>query len=93
PREAPWFYGVYTLILVLGGALVASGVDLVRLSVAVQVMNALLLPVVLGFLYMLARRALPPPYQLRGAYAVVVVATIVITAALGLYAGLLGALS
>ena len=92
PREAPWFYGVYTLALVLGGMLVASGVDLVKLSVAVQVMNALLLPVVLGFLYMLARRALPEPYRLRGAYAVVVVSTIVLVAGLGLYAGIMGSM-
>ncbi|MDE1895310.1 MAG: divalent metal cation transporter [Xanthomonadaceae bacterium] len=92
PREAPWFYAVYMLTLVLGGALVASGVDLVRLSVAVQVMNALLLPVVLGFLFMLARRALPEPYRLKGGYAVVVAITIALTAGLGLYAGLAGIL-
>jgi Mn2+/Fe2+ NRAMP family transporter len=90
PREAPWFYGVYTLALILGGILVASGVDLVKLSVGVQVMNALLLPIVLGFLFMLARRALPEPYRLRGAYAVVVGLTIALTAGLGVYAGISG---
>ena len=46
PREAPWFYGVYTAALVVGGLVVASGVNLVTLSVGVQVMNALLLPIV-----------------------------------------------
>lgn len=91
PREAPWFYGVYTAALILGGALIASGVDLVKLSVAVQVMNALLLPIVLGFLYVLARRALPPPYSLKGPYAAVVIAVIVVTAAFGLYSGVVGA--
>ena len=90
PREAPWFYGVYTLALVLGGVLVASGIDLVKLSVGVQVMNALLLPIVLGFLFMLARRALPDPYRLTGGYAWVVGITIVVTAGFGLYAGILG---
>jgi NRAMP (natural resistance-associated macrophage protein)-like metal ion transporter len=90
PREAPWFYGVYTVALALGGILVASGVDLVKLSVGVQVMNALLLPIVLGFLFMLARRALPAPYRLTGLYAWVVGITIVVTAAFGLYAGLWG---
>jgi Mn2+/Fe2+ NRAMP family transporter len=92
-REAPAFYGVHAAVLVLGGVLVASGIDLVRLSVAVQVMNALLLPVVLGFLFMLARRALPAPFRLSGVYAKIVGSTIVITAGFGLYAGLWGALT
>ena len=93
PREAPWFYVVYILTLVLGGLLVVSGIDLVKLSVAVQVMNALLLPIVLGFLFLLARRALPEPYRLKGAYAVVVAATIALTTGLGLYSGIAGIFS
>ena len=92
-REAPAFYGVHAAVLVLGGVLVASGIDLVRLSVAVQVMNALLLPIVLGFLFMLARRALPAPFRLSGAYAWIVASTLVITAGFGLYAGLWGVLT
>ena len=59
------------------------------LSVGVQVMNALLLPIVLGFLYLLARR-LPEPYRLRGAYAALVAAVILLTAGFGVYAGLAG---
>jgi Mn2+/Fe2+ NRAMP family transporter len=89
PREAPWFYGIYTAALVAGAVLVASGANLVALSVGVQVMNALLLPIVLGFLYLLARR-LPPPYRLRGAYELVVALTIVATAGFGVYAALAG---
>ena len=46
PLEAPWFYGIFTVCLVLAGVLVASGANLVRLSVGVQVLNALLLPIV-----------------------------------------------
>ena len=68
PREAPWFYGIYTVSLVAGALLVASGVNLVSLSVGVQVMNALLLPIVLGFLYLArpaAAAALPPARRLR----------------------------
>ncbi len=93
PKEAPAFYGVYAGVLVLGGALVASGTNLVKLSVAVQVMNALLLPIVLGFLFMLARRALPASHRLAGSYAWFAGLTIGVTAAFGLYAGLWGALS
>jgi Mn2+/Fe2+ NRAMP family transporter len=89
PREAPWFYGFYTAALVAGGLIVASGANLVNLSVGVQVMNALLLPIVLGFLYLLARR-LPAPYRLRGAYAALVALVILVTAGFGVYAGLAG---
>jgi len=90
PREAPWFYGIYTAALVAGGLVVASGANLVNLSVGVQVMNALLLPIVLGFLYLLARR-LPAPYRLGGAYAALVALVILVTAGFGVYAGLAGA--
>ena len=71
PAQAPWFYGAMAAMLGGGGALVASGADLVRLSIAAGVANAVLLPVVLGFLFFLARRALPEPLRLRGAYAAV----------------------
>jgi len=90
PREAPWFYGVFIVSLIAGGLLVMSGVPLVKLSVAVQVMNAALLPIVLGFLFMLALKALPPQYRLRGWYAWVTGITIFVTAAFGLYSAIMG---
>jgi Mn2+/Fe2+ NRAMP family transporter len=89
PREAPWFYGIYTAALVACGATVASGSDLVQISVAVQVMNALLLPIVLGFLVLLARR-LPQPYRLQGAYALIVALIVIATAAFGVYTAITG---
>ena len=91
PREAPWFYGIYTASLVIGGLFVASGVNLVSLSVGVQVMNALLLPIVLGFLYLLARR-LPEPHRLKDGYAIVVALAILLSAGFGGFAGIAGIL-
>lgn len=91
PKEAPLFYGIYTLILILSAVLVSSDlVNLVKLSVAIEVMNALLLPIVLGFLYLLARRALPKPYRLKGWYGVLVGVILVVTSGFGVIAGLLG---
>lgn len=90
PREAPWFYAVFSLILVAGGVLVTSGVDLVKLSVAVQVMNALLLPVVLGFLFLLARRALTGKHRLSGWYAWVAGSLIAVTSCFGVFAAVSG---
>ena len=69
--------------------MVGSGLNLVSLSVGVQVMNALLLPIVLGFLYLLARR-LPAPYRLKGAYAAVSGAIILVTVIFGVYSGVAG---
>ena len=89
PHEAPWFYGSYALALVLCAVVVGSGVNLVSLSVDVQVMNALLLPIVLGFLFLLARR-LPAPYRLKGGYAWFVGAIILVTVVFGVYSGVAG---
>ena len=52
-------------------------------------MNALLLPIVLGFLFLLARR-LPAPYRLRGAYAALSGAIILVTVVFGVYSGVAG---
>ena len=92
PREAPWFYGIFTLCLIAAGVLVASGANLVKLSVGVQVLNALLLPIVLGFLYALAvaraSRTLPAQGRLRRSSVGVIC---FVTAGFGVYAGLTGA--
>jgi len=89
PREAPWFYGFYAIALVVCALVVGSGMNLVSLAVGVQVMNALLLPIVLGFLYLLARR-LPEPYRLKGAYAAISGAIILATVVFGVYSGVAG---
>lgn len=89
PHEAPFFYGIYAATLVAGGLLIVSGVDLVSLSVGVQVMNALLLPIVLGFLYLLAIR-LPEPYRLSGPYAASVAIVIAATVVFAVYSGVSG---
>ena len=88
PSKAPWFYIVYSAMLIIGGVIVVSGINLITLSVAVQVMNAALLPIVLGFLFMLAVKALPKPYRLQGGYLVVVGIVIVATSLMGVYAAL-----
>jgi Mn2+/Fe2+ NRAMP family transporter len=89
PQEAPWFYDIYTATLVAGALLIVSGVNLVSLSVGVQVMNALLLPIVLGFLYVLVRR-LPEPHRLSGVYATLVALVIATAVLFGVYSGIAG---
>ncbi|HXX38428.1 MAG TPA: divalent metal cation transporter [bacterium] len=67
-RKGRWFYLVYTLAHVGGAALVLSGMSLVTLTVNIEVMNALLLPIVLGFLLVLEVRALPESVRMHGWY-------------------------
>ena len=90
PSQARWFYAVYAICIV--GSAVAVGVapNLVSLNVGVQVMNALMLPLVLGFLILLAVKALPPAVRLKGVYLWVVVAVAVVTCALGVVGGIGG---
>ncbi len=91
PREAHWFYGVYAFCVVAGALVVAVWPNLVALNVGVQVMNAFMLPLVLGFLIALAVKALPRAHRLRGVYLWVVVIVAVVTCALGVFGGLSGA--
>jgi Mn2+/Fe2+ NRAMP family transporter len=91
PFEARWFYGVYAVCVIGGAVVVAVWPDLVSLNVGVQVMNALMLPLVLGFLIALAVRALPRAHRLRGWYLWTVLIVAVLTCALGVFGGFSGA--
>lgn len=91
PLEAPWFYLVFSAGVIGGALVVALAPDLVALSVGVEVMNALMLPIVLGFLVALALKALPAEHRLRGWYLWVVLIVVVATSALGVYGGISGA--
>jgi Mn2+/Fe2+ NRAMP family transporter len=66
--EASHFYLAYVLALVLGAAVVLTGLPLIHLTIDIEVMNAILLPVVLGFLLALEARALPAQARMRGPY-------------------------
>jgi Mn2+/Fe2+ NRAMP family transporter len=91
PFEAPWFYGGFAVLLLAGAGFIAAGIDVVRLSIAVGVVNALLLPVVLGFLYRLARTELnKSSFRLSGPYAALAALVFTGAALLGLYASLVG---
>ncbi len=67
PRGAPLFYVVYAVCVVAGATLVLASRSLVGVAVDVEILNALLLPVVVGMLVALAWTTLPRPHQLRTA--------------------------
>ena len=84
-RQNAKFYLVYGLAHVLGAILVLASVNLVKLAVDVEVMNALLLPIVLGFLLVLERKALPPEHRMRGAHRFTCTGLCLICIGFGLY--------
>ena len=90
PSQARRFYGLYAAAVVVCAVLVGLYPNLVDLNVGVQVMNALLLPLVLGFLIALSMRALPPAVRLRGPYLWVLLVVVGLTTALGVFGGLQG---
>ncbi|HUW80177.1 MAG TPA: divalent metal cation transporter, partial [Acidocella sp.] len=90
PLKARWFYAVYTICVIGGATLVGIAPNLISLNVGVEVMNALLLPLVLGFLVRLSIVALPEAHRLKGKYMYVVIGVCVITCAFGVLGGLGG---
>ena len=62
--EAPFFYWLYTLLIVAGGAvLLIPGLPLVKIAVLSQVVNGVVLPFVLIFMLLLINKK-----ELMGAY-------------------------
>lgn len=65
------FYPTYVAAHLLGALIVLSCTNLAQLAVGVEVMNAVLPPVVLSFLLALEARALPSAHRMRGAHCLV----------------------
>ncbi len=87
PFEARWFYGAYAACLAGAATLVGFVPDLVGLNIAAQVLNAFLLPIVIGFLVVLAMKVLPEPLRLQGAYLWIMLGVSAIVIAVGLFGG------
>jgi Mn2+/Fe2+ NRAMP family transporter len=92
PFEARWFYGVYAALVLGASVLVWSATDLVWLNVAAQVLNALLLPLVIGFLVALAATALPQPLKPRRRHLFLLAVAWAIVSGFGFLGGLAGLL-
>ncbi|CAK9085686.1 unnamed protein product [Durusdinium trenchii] len=69
PTDAPFFYGSFLSVVVLGALVLLSGVNTVRLNVWVELLDGILMPVAVGFLYLLAiSEVVPEPVRVKGAY-------------------------
>jgi Mn2+/Fe2+ NRAMP family transporter len=92
PFEARWFYCVYAAAVVGAATLVWLVPDLVWLNIAAQVLNALLLPLVIGLLVALAVTVLPEPFRVRGFYLCVLIGVSVIVIGVGVVGAVAGML-
>ena len=84
PTHAAGFYAMAVAGTVVGAGLVLVAPNLVNLSVDVEVLNACLLPIVLGFLLALERRALPAELRMRGFHRLATYALTIIVIVFGL---------
>ncbi|HEY7893116.1 MAG TPA: divalent metal cation transporter [Solirubrobacteraceae bacterium] len=75
-RGAPLFYGLYLTCIAVGAGMVLASNSLIRLAIDVEILNALLLPLVVGLLLALAWTTLPHPHRLRRGERVVLAAVL-----------------
>ncbi|HEY2074094.1 MAG TPA: Nramp family divalent metal transporter [Gaiellaceae bacterium] len=86
PREAPVFVGVITVLIAIGTLVaIIPGVPVIKLLIAVQVVNGVLLPITLFFVWRLAAsRELMGKYANGPVFNVVAGLTVVATSSLSL---------
>lgn len=82
-KEAPLFYSFYCGALIVGGIIVLSGIPLIPLTLGVEVLNTLLLPIVLGFLIALGWKVLPENHKLKLWEKIILICIYIIVCGLG----------
>jgi Mn2+/Fe2+ NRAMP family transporter len=85
--EAKGFYSAFVAANVIGAGVVLSGISLIGLTLDIELLNALVLPLVLVFLLLIERAALPVEYRMRGAHKVIAWALVLLVVAFGLFMG------
>ena len=89
-QPSRWFNAVYVVVIAGSTVAVAIWPNLIALNIGVQVVNAFMLPIMLGVLIALAMMALPEARRLRGAYLWIVLAVCGLTASVAVLGGIFG---
>jgi Mn2+/Fe2+ NRAMP family transporter len=92
PHRLRWFFVIYVAGLIAAAALVLLSPDLLWLNILAQVVNVFMLPLVVGYLIILAIVCLPNPLRLRGWYLWLTIALSVATCGAGLVGAAQGTL-
>jgi len=91
PREAPGFFIVYMIILLIATAICLLLRDnLVSINITVEIMNAVLVPIVLIFTFLLSNKFLPEEIRLKGIYSIIVAIVFFICSVFGVFAAAYG---
>lgn len=90
PSEEPIFYGCFLAIILVGTAINLFAYDVVKLNIMITLLNALSLPLVLAFLYILAASALPQGVRITGAHKVLLGITFAIVSLTAVSSGIYG---
>jgi Mn2+/Fe2+ NRAMP family transporter len=85
--EAKGFYFAFIVANLIGAGLVLPGISLTGLTLDIELLNALVLPLVLGFLLLIERAALPVEYRMRGAHKVIAWVLVLVVVGFGLFMG------
>jgi Mn2+/Fe2+ NRAMP family transporter len=85
--EAKGFYFAFIVANLIGAGLVLPGISLTGLTLDIELLNALVLPLVLGFLLLIERAALPLEYRMRGAHRVIAWVLALVVVGFGLFMG------
>mmetsp|Transcript_65389 Transcript_65389/g.202541 ORF Transcript_65389/g.202541 Transcript_65389/m.202541 type:complete len:456 (-) Transcript_65389:64-1431(-) len=71
PTKSPHFYVSFLLVVGVGIIVLLTGVNMIWLSICVELLDGLLMPLAVGFLFLLATgEALPPEVRVQGAHKV-----------------------
>mmetsp|Transcript_53187 Transcript_53187/g.99737 ORF Transcript_53187/g.99737 Transcript_53187/m.99737 type:complete len:441 (-) Transcript_53187:150-1472(-) len=69
PSEAPRFYACFLSVVSLGAIVLLTGINIVQLNVFIELMDGLLMPLAVGFLFVLAcSDILPEEVRVKGFY-------------------------
>mmetsp|Transcript_11580 Transcript_11580/g.24414 ORF Transcript_11580/g.24414 Transcript_11580/m.24414 type:complete len:448 (-) Transcript_11580:65-1408(-) len=91
PTQAPEFYGCFLGVVVIGILVLNTGVNVVKLNVLVELMDGILLPFAVGFLFLLATgNALPPEVRVVGFHKYVLAFIFALCTALSIVSAIFG---
>jgi len=91
PSEAPCFYACFLLVVAIGVAVLASGVNIIALDVVVELVDGLLMPVAVTFLFLLATSdLLPEECRVSGIHKIVCAILFTLCSLLSLLTGISG---
>lgn len=79
------FYSMYAITLMISAGLVLFNKNLVSTAITVEVVNALMIPIVLGFLLVIESKALPKQFRMKGIYKFLTIAFSLIVMGFGVY--------